>query len=186
MAILAMIFGIIYTAMPLAIVGSYFFDAYDKQKKVVKSRDDVLKLLKTKIPDEASHSVDWFEQGCLQTDNQSFPALTQVIRESIALMGGEAKPRRNTFISNLIKTQDKASSEESKTKTENETVVDSKPSSPYVISNPGRKNLNVSPFLIKRVLNSVGHQQMLLSNCARIIHFIAAENTEDHVDFSDM
>ena len=30
-----LIFGIIYTAMPLAIVGSYFFDAYEAQQKAL-------------------------------------------------------------------------------------------------------------------------------------------------------
>jgi potassium voltage-gated channel Shab-related subfamily B protein 1 len=44
-AICAMIFGIIYTAMPLAIVGSYFFDAYDKQKKALSSPDDLAKTV---------------------------------------------------------------------------------------------------------------------------------------------
>lgn len=49
-SVCAMIFGIIYTAMPLAIVGSYFFDAYDKQKKAMASPDDMAKSVRTKIP----------------------------------------------------------------------------------------------------------------------------------------
>jgi hypothetical protein len=44
-SIFAMIFGIIYTAMPLAIVGSFFFDAYDKQKKAMASPDDLAKAV---------------------------------------------------------------------------------------------------------------------------------------------
>jgi len=86
-AVLAMIFGIIYTAMPLAIVGSFFFDAYDKQKKATKP-EDVSTSMRTSIPNHVAPAIETFVEGTKASENMSFKKITQKIKADVDNMLG--------------------------------------------------------------------------------------------------
>ncbi len=90
-AILAMIFGIIYTAMPLAIVGSFFFDAYDKQKKATQTPEKLMSSTRTRIPQHAAPAIDRWLSGDRSTEGLAFKTLTQKIRDDVDIMLSKPK-----------------------------------------------------------------------------------------------
>eukprot|EP00944_MAST-04C_sp_MAST-4C-sp1_P006849 g6849.t1 len=60
----AMIFGILYTAMPLAIVGSFFFDAYDGQLKDLEDPKKTAEKLDKLLTDSArAHGKSFLDNG---------------------------------------------------------------------------------------------------------------------------
>ena len=62
----AMIFGILYTAMPLAIVGSFFFDAYDEEKKDLENPKEILTKLDKLLTETAKTGGQNFLNGGLK------------------------------------------------------------------------------------------------------------------------
>jgi hypothetical protein len=60
--VLAMIFGILYTAMPLAIVGSYFFDAYEAQQKALVDPKSASNALQKLLTPRAKLKCEQFQQ----------------------------------------------------------------------------------------------------------------------------
>jgi hypothetical protein len=57
----AMIFGILYTAMPLTIVGSYFFDAYEAQQKALANPQAVTEELDKLLTPRAKEKCQVFQ-----------------------------------------------------------------------------------------------------------------------------
>ena len=97
-AILAMIFGIIYTAMPLAIVGSFFFDAYDKQKKAMQTPSDLAKAIRTKIPKSAEPAIDFYIDGSPESENLSAKQIVSKLKDDLCILcGEEVKKKKSMF-----------------------------------------------------------------------------------------
>ena len=92
--VLAMIFGIIYTAMPLAIVGSFFFDAYDKHKKSMQTPSDLAKSVRTKIPKSQEEAILVYLDGSPETENLSSKELVQKIKDDLGIMCGDEPPKK--------------------------------------------------------------------------------------------
>ena len=107
-AILAMIFGIIYTAMPLAIVGSFFFDAYDKQKKAVQTPEKLMSSTRTRIPAHAAPAIERWLSGDRSTEGMAFKTLTQKIRDDVDMMlcnpKSKKKKKKKSAFGNLLGT----------------------------------------------------------------------------------
>ena len=97
-AILAMIFGIIYTAMPLAIVGSFFFDAYDKQKKAMQTPSDLAKAIRTRIPKSAEPAIDFYIDGSPESENLSAKQIVSKLKDDLCILcGEEVKKKKSMF-----------------------------------------------------------------------------------------
>jgi hypothetical protein len=97
-AICAMIFGIIYTAMPLAIVGSFFFDAYDKQKKAMQTPNDLAKAVRTKIPKHAEPAIDFYTEGSPESENLSAKQIVSKLKDDLCILSGaEPKKKKSMF-----------------------------------------------------------------------------------------
>jgi hypothetical protein len=66
-----MIFGIIYTAMPLAIVGSYFFDAYDMQQRELVAPKQQAATVRKKLTPYAVQLVRMYTDGAGAAEGMS-------------------------------------------------------------------------------------------------------------------
>lgn len=176
-AVLAMIFGIIYTAMPLAIVGSFFFDAYDKQKKATKKPDDIGASMRTAIPNHAAPAIETFVEGTKESENMSFKKITSKLKADVDnMLGVKAVKKKRSGLSSLLNKLGPASKEAPAEPEETPAASDAvSTTSSYVEANPKVPKPNILPLVLKRMKRYVAHQQSMLLRLGRVIHYMLAE-----------
>lgn len=182
-AVAAMIFGIIYTAMPLAIVGSFFFDAYDKQKKATQKPQDLNASIRTKIPKHAAPAIETFIDGSGATENLSFKGLTTKLKSDVDVMLGKPVEKKKSGLSSMLgklgvgnadRNQDPSSQSAGPLGADNENKADEKTQKPTLL-----------PLVLKRSKRYIGHQQQMLLEIGHVIHFMIAERQSGELGDDD-